>query len=67
MVDNKLSQQCELCGELSSTQIYITLNDTLPCCYLRCSVCEVEYLTNKESSINKYVKKMEVKDGNIFH
>lgn len=67
MVDNKLSQQCELCGELSSTHLHITTNGTLPCCYLRCQECEVEYLTNKEISINAVIKKMEVKDGNIFH
>ena len=58
---------CDLCGQESKTILLLGINNTLPCVYRQCSECKAEYLTAKEASINKYAKKMEVKDGDVFN
>jgi hypothetical protein len=49
---------CELCGKESETILCLGSSSGVPCIYLKCSECHVEYLTSKEISINMYAKKM---------
>lgn len=45
-----------LCGEQHTQELCLSTNEGIPCAYLQCSECGVEYLTDRELSVNKIAK-----------